>query len=90
MATSPYGLGEFLKFFEGDSAFESRFDHIICQGAMLSPELSRRARVRMCKNLYSTYGATETNTVAFGPASVTEANPRRRWLRAAERHGRSA
>jgi acyl-CoA synthetase (AMP-forming)/AMP-acid ligase II len=75
MATSPYGLGEFLKYFEGDSAFETRFDHIICQGAMLSPELSRRARVRMCKSLYSTYGATETNTVAFGPASVTEAVP---------------
>src|SRR5262249_47472935 len=40
MATSPYGLGEFLKFFEADSAFETRFDHIICQGAMLSGELS--------------------------------------------------
>ncbi len=75
MATSPYGLGEFLKFFEADSAFEIRFDHIICQGAMLSRELSRRARARMCQNLYSIYGATETTTVAFGPASVTESMP---------------
>jgi acyl-coenzyme A synthetase/AMP-(fatty) acid ligase len=75
MATSPYGLGEFLKFFEADSAFETRFDHIICQGAMLSAELSRRTRARMCQNLYTSYGATETTTVAFGPASVTESIP---------------
>jgi acyl-CoA synthetase (AMP-forming)/AMP-acid ligase II len=75
MATSPYGLGEFLKFFEADSAFEVTFDHIICQGAMLSQELSRRARARMCQNLYSSYGSTETTTVAFGPASVLERMP---------------
>jgi acyl-CoA synthetase (AMP-forming)/AMP-acid ligase II len=72
MATSPYGLGEFMKFFEADPAFEVTFDHIICQGAMLSQELSRRARARMCSNLYSSYGSTETTTVAFGPATMTE------------------
>ena len=43
MATSPYGLSEFLKFFEADSAFEVTFDHIICQGAMMSRQLSQRA-----------------------------------------------
>jgi len=75
MATSPYGLGEFLKYFENDSAFEVAFDHIICQGALLSPALSRRARQRMCQNLYSSYGSTETVTVAFGPASVLERIP---------------
>ena len=69
MATSPYGLGEFLRFFEADSAFEVTFDHIICQGALLSPELSLRARARMCQNLYSSFGSTETSTVAFGPAN---------------------
>jgi acyl-CoA synthetase (AMP-forming)/AMP-acid ligase II len=75
MATSPYGLGEFLKFFEADPAFEVTFDHIICQGAMLSRQLSQRARARMCQNLYSSYGSTETTTVAFGPASVLETKP---------------
>jgi acyl-CoA synthetase (AMP-forming)/AMP-acid ligase II len=75
MATSPYGLAEFLKFFEADSAFETSFDHIICQGAMLSRQLSHRARARMCQNLYSSYGSTETTTVAFGPASVLERIP---------------
>jgi acyl-coenzyme A synthetase/AMP-(fatty) acid ligase len=75
MATSPYGLGEFLRFFEADSAFEVTFDHIICQGASLSPELSRRARARMCQNLYRSYGSTETSTVAFGPANLLENVP---------------
>jgi acyl-CoA synthetase (AMP-forming)/AMP-acid ligase II len=75
MATSPYSLGEYLKFFEADSAFEVSFDHIICQGAMLSPHLSQRARARLCQNLYSSYGSTETTTVAFGPASVLERTP---------------
>jgi long-chain acyl-CoA synthetase len=70
MATTPYGLGEFVKYFEGDSAFECGFDHIICQGAMLSKELSERVRTRMCPNLYSSYGSTETGTVAFGPSSM--------------------
>jgi acyl-CoA synthetase (AMP-forming)/AMP-acid ligase II len=75
MATSPYGLGEYLRFFEADSAFQVTFDHIICQGAMLSRELSLRARARMCQNLYSSYGSTETTTVAFGPAGVVERVP---------------
>jgi acyl-coenzyme A synthetase/AMP-(fatty) acid ligase len=75
MATSPYGLAEFLKFFEADPAFEVTFSHIICQGAMLSRELSHRTRARMCQNLYSSYGSTETSTVAFGPSSVLEKVP---------------
>jgi acyl-coenzyme A synthetase/AMP-(fatty) acid ligase len=75
MATSPYGLAEFLKFFEADPAFEVTFNHIICQGAMLSRELSHRVRARMCQNLYSSYGSTETATVAFGPASIVERVP---------------
>ena len=75
MATSPYSLGEYLKFFEADKAFEVTFDHIICQGAMLSRQLSQRARARLCQNLYSSYGSTETTTVALGPASVLERVP---------------
>jgi acyl-CoA synthetase (AMP-forming)/AMP-acid ligase II len=75
MATSPYGLSQFLRFFEADSAFETCFDHIICQGAAMSPQLSQRARARMCQNLYSSYGSTETSTVAFGPASLLERIP---------------
>jgi long-chain acyl-CoA synthetase len=75
MATSPHGLSQFLRYFEHDSAFECSFEHIICQGAMLSRELSERVRARMCQNLYSSYGATETGTVAFGPASALADTP---------------
>jgi acyl-CoA synthetase (AMP-forming)/AMP-acid ligase II len=75
MATSPDGLGEYLKFFEADSAFETAFDHIIYQGAMLSQELSQRVRTRMCQNLYISYGSTETSTAAFGSASLLERIP---------------
>jgi acyl-coenzyme A synthetase/AMP-(fatty) acid ligase len=75
MATSPYGLGEFLKFFEADTAFDVSFEFIVCQGAMLSRQLSVRARARMCQNLYSTYGATELATVAVGHASALESVP---------------
>ncbi len=72
MATSPYSLGEYLRFFEADPDFDVSFDHIICQGGMLSRQLSQRARTRLCQNLYCSYGSTETTTVAFGPASVLE------------------
>ncbi|HLQ91138.1 MAG TPA: class I adenylate-forming enzyme family protein [Xanthobacteraceae bacterium] len=75
MATSPYGLGEFMKFYEADSAFDTNFDHITCQGALLSKELSRRARARMCSNLYIGYGSTETTAVTFGPATLTDTVP---------------
>lgn len=75
IATSPYSLGEYLKYFEADEAFEVSFDYIICQGAMLSRQLSQRTRARLCQNLYSSYGSTETTTVAFGPASVLERTP---------------
>jgi long-chain acyl-CoA synthetase len=75
MTTSPHGLAEFLQFFERDSSFTCRFDHIICQGAMLTKELSERARARMCQNLYSSYGSTEVGTVACGPASLLSAIP---------------
>jgi acyl-CoA synthetase (AMP-forming)/AMP-acid ligase II len=42
---------------------------------MLSREHSQRVRARMCQNLYSSYGSTETTTVAFGPAGVLERVP---------------
>ncbi len=75
MATTPYSLSEYLSFYESDKAFNPHLTHIICQGAMLSGELSRRARSRMCQNIYSSYGSTETTTVAFGPAGFLETIP---------------
>ncbi len=75
MACTPHTLVEFLKYFETDPSFEAPFKHIICQGAKLSRDLSLRARARICQNLYTSYGSTETTTVAFGPSSLLERIP---------------
>jgi len=75
MTTSPHGLGEFVQFFEQQPAFECSLDYIVCQGAMLSADLARRACTRMCQNLYSSYGSTEVGTVACGPASALASIP---------------
>ena len=39
-------------------------------GSLLSHELARRVRARMCSNLVSAYGSTEAGIVASAPASV--------------------
>jgi acyl-CoA synthetase (AMP-forming)/AMP-acid ligase II len=75
MSTSPYGLSQFVQYFERDSAYDCNFQSIVTQGAMLTKELSERVRRRMCPNLYCTYGATEVGTVAMGPAAVLAATP---------------
>jgi len=71
LATSPYNLDGLLKCFEADLSLECNFELIICQGARLSRELSERVRARMCPNLYTSYGSTETATAVLGPAEVT-------------------
>ena len=68
MIAAPSGLAEYLKFFEAYSDVACGFDHILTSGASLSRSLSERVRARMCANLYSTYGSTETGGVAVAPA----------------------
>lgn len=75
MATSPAGLADLAKYLETDSTFECRFDHIICQGATLSRDLSERVRARMCPQLFCSYGATESGSIAFAPASILADTP---------------
>jgi acyl-coenzyme A synthetase/AMP-(fatty) acid ligase len=75
LATSPYNLDGLLKWFEADPALESTLEIIICQGARLSRELADRVRARMCQNLYTSYGSTETATAVFGPAEITSQIP---------------
>jgi acyl-coenzyme A synthetase/AMP-(fatty) acid ligase len=75
LATSPFNLDGLLKWFEADSALESTLEIIICQGARLSRELADRVRARMCQNLYTSYGSTETATAVFGPAEITSQIP---------------
>ena len=70
MATSPFGLAEYLKFFEQEPTFHSNFDHILVAGGMLTRNLAESAWARMCENLISLYGATEVGAIASADARV--------------------
>jgi acyl-coenzyme A synthetase/AMP-(fatty) acid ligase len=71
MATSPYGLAEYLKFHEAQPTFHCNFDHILVAGSALTKQLATRAWARMSPNLITTYGAAETGAIASGDARVT-------------------
>ncbi len=75
MATSPYGLAEYLKFYESQPAFRCGFDHVLVAGGALTKQLSARAWARMTPNLITTYGAAETGAVASGDARITTEVP---------------
>jgi len=75
LVTSPYNLDGLLKLYEADLTLECTFEVIICQGARLSRELANRVRGRMCQNLFTSYGSTETATCVFGPAEITTKTP---------------
>jgi acyl-coenzyme A synthetase/AMP-(fatty) acid ligase len=75
MATSPYGLAEYLKFYEAEPGFHCNFDHILVAGGALTKQLAARAWARMSPNLITTYGAAETGAVASGDARVTTEVP---------------
>jgi acyl-coenzyme A synthetase/AMP-(fatty) acid ligase len=75
MATSPYGLAEYLKFYESQPTFRCNFDHILVAGGALTKQLATRAWARMSPNLITTYGAAETGAVASGDARVTTEVP---------------
>ena len=75
MATSPFGLAEYLKFFESEPTFHCKFDHILVAGGMLTKGLAERAWVRMCPTLISLYGATEVGAIATADSRVTTPIP---------------
>jgi acyl-CoA synthetase (AMP-forming)/AMP-acid ligase II len=75
MVTAPFGLAEYLKFFESEPSFHCNFDHILIAGGMLTKNLAERAWARMCPNLISLYGATEVGAIATADARVTTSVP---------------
>jgi acyl-coenzyme A synthetase/AMP-(fatty) acid ligase len=75
MATSPYGLAEYLKFYEAEPAFHCNFDHVLVAGGALTKQLAARTWARMSPNLITTYGAAETGAVASGDARITTEVP---------------
>jgi acyl-coenzyme A synthetase/AMP-(fatty) acid ligase len=70
MITSPSGVAEYLKFYEQQRAFRCNFESIISSGGLLPKSLSERVLATMCQRLFSSYGATETGTIAFAPAQM--------------------
>ena len=70
MITSPSGLSEYLKFYEEQRAFRCNFESIVSSGGLLPKSLSERVLGTMCQRLFSSYGATETGTIAFAPAQM--------------------
>jgi acyl-coenzyme A synthetase/AMP-(fatty) acid ligase len=75
MATSPYGLAEYLKFYESQPEFACNFDHILVAGGALTRQLAARAWPRMSPRLITTYGAAETGAIASGDARITTEVP---------------
>jgi acyl-coenzyme A synthetase/AMP-(fatty) acid ligase len=70
MITSPSGVAEYLKFYEQQRAFRCNFESIVSSGGLLPKSLSERVLGTMCQRLFSSYGATETGTIAFAPAQL--------------------
>ena len=68
MITAPSGLANFLRFYEANRSLQHKFEMIMSGGSLLSPSLSERVRARMCSNVISAYGSTETSMVASAPA----------------------
>lgn len=75
MMASPEGLSEYLKFYDAYPNVACGLDHIITQGAAMPRALSQHVRARMCPNLVSTYGATETGGITIGQAHVIAETP---------------
>jgi acyl-coenzyme A synthetase/AMP-(fatty) acid ligase len=70
MITTPSGLSDYVKFYESQTAFRCNLENIVSSGGLLPRSLSERALGRMCAHLYSSYGATETGTIALAPAQM--------------------
>jgi acyl-CoA synthetase (AMP-forming)/AMP-acid ligase II len=76
MIASPSGLGEFLHYYEQSPKFGSPFRIVVSAGSLLSPRLANSVRARLCPNLMSLYGSTETSMVAVAPAHVLQNHPK--------------
>jgi acyl-CoA synthetase (AMP-forming)/AMP-acid ligase II len=68
---SPANLVKVVEYFEHAPGRRCNLQVMLCGGSLLSRSLSERARGRLCANLVSAYGSTETNMVATAPAHIT-------------------
>lgn len=75
MIASPSGLSEFLHYYEQSPGFGSPFRLVVSAGSILSPQLAKSVRARLCPNLMSLYGSTEASMVATAPAHIIQDCP---------------
>lgn len=75
MIASPAGLSEFLHYYEHSPKFGSSFRVIVSAGSRLSPQLAKSVSARLCPNLISLYGSTETSMVATASAHLLQHHP---------------
>src|ERR1700687_3775492 len=69
------GLAALLAFYEESKGRRCNFHGMLAGGSLLLKPLSERVRARMCTNLVSAYGSTETHMVATAPGYVTAEVP---------------
>jgi fatty-acyl-CoA synthase len=72
---SPANLAKVVEYFENSNGRRCDLQVMLCGGSLLSKSLSERVRKRVCANLVSAYGSTETNMVATAPAHITVQTP---------------
>lgn len=72
---APGGLLQLVNYFDQSGGRRCNFTAMLAGGSFLSPTLSERVRARVCSNVISAYGSTETNMVATAPAYVTAQTP---------------
>ncbi len=64
MVTAPAGLADLLSHYEQDKTLQHRFKVIMAGGSLLSSSLSDRVRARICSNVLTAYGSSETGLIA--------------------------
>src|SRR5262249_18302868 len=75
MIASPSGLSEFLDYYERSPQFGASFKLIVSAGSRLAPQLATSVRARLCPNLVSLDGSTETSMIATAPAHAIADQP---------------
>jgi acyl-coenzyme A synthetase/AMP-(fatty) acid ligase len=70
IVASPAGLANLTRAYEQLGPVSSDMNMILTAGSLLPRPLSARARSRICANLISVYGSTETSVVATAPGHV--------------------
>lgn len=73
--SAPNGLAQLLRQIEQYGSFQCRLQVIVSGGSLLSVALADRVRSRLCADLVSAYGSTETSMVAAGPAHALAHKP---------------